>query len=63
LKSLNVDHVLVCGLQAEKCGLAAGFALFDAGLQPTLITDLTAGSSLDRTGVLGMRLQEHTRRG
>jgi hypothetical protein len=33
--------------------------LFDAGLQPTLITDLTEGSSLDRTGGLGLRLWEH----
>jgi nicotinamidase-related amidase len=50
---------LVCGLQTETCCLAAGFALFDAGLQPTLITDLTEGSSLDRTGELGIRLWEH----
>jgi hypothetical protein len=33
--------------------------LFDAGLQPTLITDLTVGSSLERTGELGVRLWEH----
>jgi hypothetical protein len=33
--------------------------LFDAGLQPTLIADLTVGSSLDRTGGLGVRLWEH----
>nr|WP_283777211.1 cysteine hydrolase family protein [Pseudomonas nunensis] len=59
LKSLKVDRVLVCGLQTETCCLAAGFALFDAGLQPTLITDLTVGSSLDRTGGLGVRLWEH----
>ncbi|EJM44485.1 nicotinamidase-like amidase [Pseudomonas sp. GM33] len=59
LKSLNVERVLVCGLQTETCCLAAGFALFDAGLQPTLITDLTVGSSLDRTGGLGVRLWEH----
>ncbi|NUU35406.1 isochorismatase family protein [Pseudomonas sp. C2B4] len=59
LKSLNVDRVLVCGLQTETCCLAAGFALFDAGLQPTLITDLTVGSSLDRSGGLGVRLWVH----
>jgi len=59
LRSLNVERVLVCGLQTETCCLAAGFALFDAGLQPTLITDLTVGSSLDRTGGLGVRLWEH----
>ncbi|KJZ63679.1 isochorismatase family protein [Pseudomonas fluorescens] len=59
LKSLKVDRVLVCGLQTETCCLAAGFALFDAGLQPTLITDLTVGSSLDRTGELGVRLWKH----
>jgi hypothetical protein len=59
LKNLQVDRILVCGLQTETCCLAAGFALFDAGLQPTLITDLTEGSSLDRTGELGIRLWEH----
>jgi nicotinamidase-related amidase len=59
LKSLKVERVLVCGLQTETCCLAAGFALFDAGLQPTLITDLTVGSSLDRSGGLGVRLWEH----
>lgn len=59
LKSLKVDRVLVCGLQTETCCLAAGFALFDAGLQPTLLTDLTVGSSLDRTGSLGVKLWEH----
>jgi len=59
LKSLKVDRVLVCGLQTETCCLAAGFSLFDAGLQPTLITDLTMGSSLDRTGELGVRLWKH----
>jgi len=59
LKSLNPDRVLVCGIQTDTCVLAAGFALFDAGLTPTLITDLTVGSSLDRTGELGMRLWRH----
>lgn len=59
LKSLNVDRVLVCGLQTDTCCLAAGFALFDAGLQPTLVTDLTMGSSMDRMGGLGARLWEH----
>ena len=59
LQSLKVERVLVCGLQTETCCLAAGFALFDAGLQPTLISDLTVGSSLDRTGGLGVRLWKH----
>ncbi len=39
--------------------LAAGFALFDLGLKPTLVLDVTAGSSLDRTGGLGGRLWRH----
>ena len=56
LQSLKVERVLVCGLQTETCCLAAGFALFDARLQPTLITDLTVGSSLDRTGGLDVML-------
>lgn len=59
LKAMNVDRVLVCGLQAETCVLAAGFALFDAGLSPTLVTDLIVGSSLDRSGQLGRELWTH----
>jgi nicotinamidase-related amidase len=56
---LKVDRVLVCGIQADTCVLAAGFALFDAGLHPTLLKWLTVGSSLDRSGELGARLWEH----
>ncbi|WP_426134655.1 isochorismatase family protein [Pseudomonas sp. PWP3-1b2] len=59
LKSLAPERVLVCGIQTDTCVLAAGFALFDAGLQPTLISDLTLGSSLDRTGTLGVELWRH----
>jgi nicotinamidase-related amidase len=59
LKQLNPERVLVCGIQTDTCVLAAGFALFDAGLTPTLITDLTVGSSLDRSGELGARLWTH----
>lgn len=50
LRALRAERVLVCGIQADTCVLAAGFALFDAGLQPTLIGDLVLGSSLDRSG-------------
>lgn len=59
LRGLRVDRVLVCGIQADTCVLAAGFALFDAGLHPTLLTWLTVGSSLDRSGELGARLWQH----
>lgn len=59
LKHMQPDRVLVCGIQTETCVLAAGFLLFDAGLQPTLITDLTVGSSLDRSGQLGIDLWRH----
>ncbi len=59
LKRLGVKRVLVCGMQTETCVLAAGFALFDAGLNPTLITDLTVGSSLDRSGKMGIELWKH----
>ncbi|EIK94422.1 hypothetical protein PMM47T1_21998 [Pseudomonas sp. M47T1] len=59
LKQLDVERVLVCGLQTDTCVLAAGFALFDAGLMPTLVTDLTVGSSLDRSGQLGIDLWKH----
>ena len=51
--------MLVCGIQAETCVLAAGFALFDAGLHPTLLKWLTVGSSLDPSGELGARLWAH----
>ena len=59
IKQLAVERVLVCGIQTETCVLAAGFALFDAGLTPTLVTDLTVGSSLDRSGQLGIDLWKH----
>ena len=59
LKALDLDRVLVCGIQADTCVLAAGFMLFDAGLNPTLLPWLTIGSSLDRTGGLGARLWRH----
>jgi nicotinamidase-related amidase len=52
-------RVLVCGMQTETCVLGAGFMLFDAGLSPTLVTDLTVGSSLDRSGELGATLWRH----
>ncbi|MFF2321292.1 hydrolase [Agrobacterium sp. NPDC058088] len=59
LLSLELDRVLVCGIQADTCVLAAGFALFDAGLHPTLLPWLTVGSSLDRSGELGAKLWKH----
>lgn len=59
IRQLGVERVLVCGMQTETCVLAAGFALFDAGLNPTLVTDLTVGSSLDRSGQLGIDLWKH----
>jgi nicotinamidase-related amidase len=59
LLTLQVERVLVCGLQADTCVLAAGFMLFDAGLHPSLLPWLTVGSSLDRTGELGARLWRH----
>ncbi len=55
----KVDRVLVCGIQADTCVLAAGFALFDAGLQPAIIADTVVGSSLDRSGALGVDLWRH----
>jgi nicotinamidase-related amidase len=59
LKREAPARVLVCGVQTDTCVLAAGFDLFDAGLRPTLVTDLTVGSSLDRSGDLGIRLWRH----
>ena len=54
-----MERVLACGMQADTCVLAAGFALFDAGLSPTLLKWLTVGSLLDRSGELGARLWQH----
>ncbi len=59
LRAFKPDHVLVCGIQADTCVLAAGFALFDAGLHPLLLSDLVIGSSLDRSGALGVKLWRH----
>jgi nicotinamidase-related amidase len=59
LKSLAVERVLVCGIQADTCCLAAGFMLFDAGLHPTLLQWLSVGSSLDRSASLGAKLWQH----
>ena len=53
------NRVLVCGIQADTCVLAAGFALFDLGLKPTLVADIVVGSSLDRSGELGVKLWRH----
>jgi len=58
-KGLEVERVLVCGIQADTCCLAAGFMLFDAGLHPTLLKWLTVGSSLDRSATLGASLWRH----
>lgn len=59
LKSMSFERVLVCGIQADTCCLAAGFMLFDAGLHPTMLKWLTVGSSLDRSAGLGATLWEH----
>ena len=59
LEDMCPERVLVCGLQADTCVMAAGFALFDRGLNPTLIADVVAGSSLDRSGDLGVKLWKH----
>lgn len=55
----GIQRVLVCGIQADTCCLAAGFMLFDAGLYPTLLKWLTVGSSLDRSADLGAQLWRH----
>lgn len=59
LKGAGIERVLVCGIQADTCCLAAGFLLFDAGLHPTMLKWLTVGSSLDRSADLGARLWRH----
>jgi len=47
------------GIRADKISRHMGFALFGAGFMPTLITDLTVGSSIDRSGQLGITLWKH----
>jgi nicotinamidase-related amidase len=59
LKSLAIERVFVCGVQADTCCLAAGFMLFDAGLHPTLLKWLSVGSSLDHSANLGADLWQH----
>jgi len=59
LRAFQPDRVLVCGIQAETCVLAAGFKLFDAGLSPTIIADCVIGSSLNPSGELGVKLWKH----
>lgn len=59
LKELNPERVYVCGIQADCCVLSAGFALFDAGLYPTLVADAVVGSSIDRSGKAGVDLWRH----
>lgn len=59
LKTEGTERVLVCGVQADTCCLAAGFMLFDAGLHPTMLQWLTVGSSLDRSAELGAKLWRH----
>jgi nicotinamidase-related amidase len=59
LKDAGMEQVLVCGIQADTCCLAAGFMLFDAGLHPTMLKWLTVGSSLDRSADLGAQLWRH----
>jgi len=59
LRRLRTDNISICRAQADTCVLAAGFALFDAGLHPTLLKWLTVGSSLDHSGNLGARLWAH----
>lgn len=59
LRAIGAERVLVCGIQADTCCLAAGFLLFDAGLHPTMLKWLTVGSSLDRSAELGARLWRH----
>nr|WP_314487618.1 hydrolase [uncultured Pseudomonas sp.] len=56
LRELAPERVLVCGVGADSGLLAAGFALFDAGLTPTLVIDLSIGSWLDRSGQTGHAL-------
>ncbi len=58
-KEWSVEQVFVCGVQAETCVLAAGFALFDEGLNPTIVSDAVVGSKLDRSGQLGVDLWKH----
>jgi nicotinamidase-related amidase len=59
LKDAGVKRVLVCGIQADTCCLAADFLLFDVGLHPTMLKWLTVGSSLDRSADLGALLWRH----
>ncbi|MBS0278522.1 MAG: hydrolase [Proteobacteria bacterium] len=52
-------RVLVGGVQADTCVMAAGFRLFDEGLHPTMLAPLCQGSSADPDGQIARRLWKH----
>lgn len=45
LKSLNIKEIEICGTDVDACVLAIMFNLFDAGIKPVLLKDLTASST------------------
>jgi nicotinamidase-related amidase len=59
LQALAPARVLVGGIQADTCVMAAGFRLFDAGLHPTLLGFAIQGSSVDRDAAIARRLWAH----
>lgn len=59
LKALKPAQVLVAGIQADTCVMAAGFRLFDAGLHPTLLSFAVRGSSADPDAAIARKLWVH----
>lgn len=44
LRVLDVEEVLVFGIDTDACVLATAFGLFDLGIRPRVVTDLSASS-------------------
>ena len=47
LKKMNITEIEICGTDIDACVLSIMFNLFDAGIKPILLKDLTSSSTKD----------------
>lgn len=47
LKKMNIAEIEICGTDIDACVLSIMFNLFDAGIKPILLKDLTGSSTKD----------------
>ena len=47
LKKMNITEIEICGTDIDACVLSIMFNLFDAGIKPILLKDLTGSSTKD----------------